>query len=62
MDSIPEYARHALEDRLEAHARTAWYERCAGVNVRFRGRYAYVDVFDSDPSVAFRLFKTGVSR
>ena len=49
MDSIPEYARHALEDRLETHARTAWTERCAGVNVRFRGKYAYVDVFDGDP-------------
>lgn len=49
MDSIPEYARQSLEDRLEAHARTAWAERCADVNIRFRGRYAYVDVFDSDP-------------
>ena len=49
MDAIPEYARHALEDRLKTHARTAWTERCAGVDVRFRGKYAYVDVFDSDP-------------
>lgn len=49
MDSVPNEARHALEERLEAHARTAWRERCAGVNVRFRGRYAYVEVFDSDP-------------
>ena len=49
MDSIPEHARQALKDRLEAHARTAWTERCAGVKVRFRGKYAYVDVFDSDP-------------
>jgi hypothetical protein len=49
MDSVPEYARQALEDRLETHARTAWTERCAGVKVRFRGKYAYVDVFDSDP-------------
>jgi hypothetical protein len=49
MDSIPEHARHTLENRLETHARTAWTERCAGVNVRFREQYAYVEVFDSDP-------------
>ena len=49
MDSIPEYARQDLEDRLETHARTAWSKRCARVNVRFRGKYAYVEVFDSDP-------------
>ena len=49
MDSIPEYARHALQDRLATHARTAWTERCAGVNVRFREQYACVEVFNSDP-------------
>jgi len=49
MVSIPEHVRHALEDRLEMHARTAGSERCASVNIRFRGQYAYVDVFDSDP-------------
>ena len=49
MDSIPGYARHALKKRLETHARTAWKERCAGVDIRFRGKYAYVDVFDREP-------------
>ncbi len=49
MDSISEYERQALTERLESHARTAWTERCAGVTVRFRGRYAHVEVFDNDP-------------
>ncbi len=49
MDSIPEYERQTLKERVETHARTAWSERCTGVNVRFRGRYAYVEVFDNDP-------------
>ena len=49
MNSIPDDVGKALTERLETHARTAWTERCAGVNVRFRGKYAYVDAFDSDP-------------
>lgn len=49
MAPIPEQARRALTNRLDAHARTAWSERCARVNVRFRGEYAYIDAFESNP-------------
>jgi hypothetical protein len=49
MTPIPELARRMLTDRLETHARTAWDERCARVEVRFRGEYAYIDAFESDP-------------
>jgi len=48
MGSIWEYERQTLKDRLETHACTAWGERCVGVDVRFRARYAYVDIFDGD--------------
>ncbi len=49
MDSVPEYERQALKERLESHPQTAQSKRCAGVNVRFRGRYAYMVEFDNDP-------------
>lgn len=49
MATIPEQARRTLTDRLDAHARTGWSERCARVGVRFRGEYAYIDAFESDP-------------
>lgn len=49
MVPIPEPVRRTLTDRLETHARTAWGERCARVDVRFRGNYAYIDAFESDP-------------
>ncbi len=49
MASIPPIERRKLADRLEAHARTAWDERFARVNVRFRGEYAYVDALESNP-------------
>ena len=48
MASIPETIRQVLQDRLERHARTAWSERCARVDVRFRGKYAYVDVLETN--------------
>lgn len=51
MVSIPEAIRRDLKNRLERHARTAWNERCARVDVRFRGEYAYVDVLENDPWV-----------
>lgn len=51
MAPIPAYVRRDLQDRLERHARTAWNERCAHVEVRFRGEYAYVDAVESDPWV-----------
>ncbi|RQG94487.1 hypothetical protein [Natrarchaeobius oligotrophus] len=49
MASIPEYIRRTLQDQIENHARTAWNERCARVQVRFRGEYAYIDAFESNP-------------
>ncbi|WP_435079853.1 hypothetical protein [Halococcus sp. AFM35] len=49
MVPIPEPVRRTLTDRLETHARTAWSERCARVDVRFRGDYAYIDAFESNP-------------
>jgi len=52
MASIPEEARRQLRDRLETHVRTAWNERCARVNVRFRSEYAYVDAVESDPWIS----------
>jgi len=52
MASIPEIARRQLTDRLETHARTAWGERCARVDVRFRGEYAYIDALERDPWIS----------
>lgn len=52
MASIPEIARRQLIDRLENHARTAWDQRCARVDVRFRGEYAYIDAVESDPWIS----------
>jgi hypothetical protein len=49
MAPIPALVRRMLTDRLETHARTAWGERCARVDVRFRGKYAYIDAVESDP-------------
>lgn len=49
MAAVPESARRRLENRIQTHARTAWGERCARVHVRFRGEYAYIDAFESDP-------------
>lgn len=47
---IPEHVRAALRARLEQHARIEWTERCRLVVVRFRGTYAYVDVFPIEDS------------
>lgn len=49
MASIPESARRTLQSRIKSHARTAWNERCARVQVRFRGNYAYIDAYETDP-------------
>ena len=51
MAAIPEKVRTTLRDRLENHARTAWNKRCARVEVRFRGEYAYIEATESDPWV-----------
>jgi len=45
---IPEHTRSALRRRLERHALQSWGEHCRAVTVRFRGRYAYVDAFQSN--------------
>lgn len=47
---IPEHVRAALQARLEQHARIVWAGRCRQVVVRFRGAYAYVDVFPIEDS------------
>jgi hypothetical protein len=62
MVPVPESVRRDLQDRLERHARTAWSERCARVEVRFRGEYAYVDAFESDPWVRPDVREEGKER
>jgi hypothetical protein len=52
MAPVPESVRRTLTNRLETHARTAWGERCARVDVRFRGEYAYIDAVESDPWIS----------
>ena len=49
MAPIPEPVRRTLTDRLETYARTAWGERCARVDIRFRSDYAYIDAFERNP-------------
>jgi len=49
MASIPQMERRKLADRVETHARTEWDERCARVDVRFRGEHAYIDAVESAP-------------
>jgi len=44
-EGIPPQLQRELTERLQAHARTHWKERCARVTVRFRGRYAHVDAY-----------------
>ena len=44
---IPETIRMGLTDRLEKHAALKWARECRGVEVRFRGVYAYVDAYPS---------------
>jgi hypothetical protein len=48
-EGIPPQLQRKLTERLQAHARTRWKERCARVAVRFRGRYAQVDAYCYDP-------------
>jgi hypothetical protein len=45
---IPPKLRQELTERLQFHARKQWKERCARVEVRFRGRYAQVDAYCYD--------------
>ncbi|MEU3480855.1 hypothetical protein ACI2LO_31035 [Streptomyces sp. NPDC033754] len=42
MPTVPESTRSSLAQRLTAHARTSW-PRLAGLDVRHRGQFAYVD-------------------
>jgi hypothetical protein len=44
---IPETIRMGLADRLRKHAALEWARECRGVEVRFRGVYAYVDAYSS---------------
>lgn len=46
--AIPPKLREELTERLRAHVRQHWSERCARVEVRFRGRYAQVDAYEFD--------------
>ena len=49
MESIPEQVRRTISDRLDTHASTAWEQQCLRVDVRFRGKYAYISAVESDP-------------
>jgi len=50
MPTIPESTRTSLRQRLSTHARSRWPE-LAGVTVRYRGGFAYVDGELADGSV-----------
>jgi hypothetical protein len=41
--AIPESTRSALQTRLQRHGRDASGGRCRSIEIRFRGRFAYVD-------------------
>ncbi|MEI8189343.1 MAG: hypothetical protein WCI75_06475 [candidate division NC10 bacterium] len=43
--TIPSKTQAALRTSLERHAEQAWGDLCREVVVRFRGAFAYVDVF-----------------
>ena len=47
-EGIPPKLRRELTERLRIHAQKRWSERCARVEVRFRGRYAQVDAYCYD--------------
>lgn len=46
--SIPSALRDAVRARLERHVRERWPDRCRGVVVTFRGRFAYLAAFSTD--------------
>ena len=48
MEPIPEQVRRTIPDRLDTHASTAW-QQCSRVDVRFRGKYAYISAIETDP-------------
>jgi hypothetical protein len=43
---IPEDARRALEERIERHAAKKWQGHYREISMRFRGKFAYIDVFE----------------
>jgi hypothetical protein len=45
---IPEVVQGQLRKRLAIHAAQTWKERCARVEVSFRGRFAVVDAYLRD--------------
>lgn len=47
---IPDHVRLALRTRLERHALDRWEEHCRGIDVRFRGSFAYVDALQKNGS------------
>ena len=49
MPAPPRSTKDSLSQRLSAHARTRWPE-LAGVHVRFRANFAYVDGLERDGS------------
>lgn len=60
MAAPPASTKTSLQQRLSAHARTQW-PQLAGVIVRFRGAFAYVDgqLPDGDTIALMRLRYTG---
>jgi hypothetical protein len=47
---IPDHVRLTLRTRLERHALDRWEEHCRGIDVRFRGSFAYVDALQKNGS------------
>lgn len=46
--TVPPTVQAELTKRLAAHAAKKWKETCARVEVRFRGRFAQVDIYRYD--------------
>ncbi len=47
---IPDHVRLTVRTRLERHALDRWEEHCRGIDVRFRGSFAYVDALQKNGS------------
>ncbi|MCS4542485.1 MAG: hypothetical protein HY929_09300 [Euryarchaeota archaeon] len=43
---IPEDTRRVLKERIERHAVKKWQGRYREISLRFRGKFAYIDVFE----------------
>ena len=50
--AIPESTRWTLRARLQRHARDVTGGRCRSIEIRFRGRFAYVDALSAGDDVS----------